>query len=202
VTNDSGSVTSIAAALTVNTAPEFLVSLGNQLVKVGDDLMYSSVAAGTEPISYQWYRNGSALVGGAAQLPSGTLSNIQTNDAGDYFVTATNLVGMATSSVVTLTVAWPPYIISGPTNQTVQIGNMLYLSVEAGGYEPLIYTWLRDGTVIGGAWLPNLSWASGWWDAADYQVIIENYAGSVTSEVATITVDPPVQLIGPLSILR
>lgn len=57
-----------------------------------------------QPAFFQWYKNGVAVPGANATKNPFTLSAITTNDAGNYFVIASNAVNSVTSSVVTLTV--------------------------------------------------------------------------------------------------
>ena len=68
-------------------------------------MTFNVVAAGSEPLAYQWYA-GSTPVAGATS-PALTLSNLQTSDAGNYSVTVSNEVGTATSASAALTVNTP-----------------------------------------------------------------------------------------------
>ncbi|MEW6302216.1 MAG: immunoglobulin domain-containing protein [Verrucomicrobiota bacterium] len=87
----------------------------------------------------------------------------------------------------------PPSISTPPQSQTVNAGANVTFSVTASGSTPLSYQWRKNGANISGATgssftLNNVS-AS---DAADYTVVVSNSAGSATSTVATLTVNPPV----------
>jgi hypothetical protein len=88
-----------------------------------------------------------------------------------------------------------PRIAAQPQSQSVPVGTTVTLTVTATGGMPLTYQWIRDGTNLtdGG----NISGASSTSlqvsnvqtnDAASYQVIVTNSLGSVTSEVASITI--------------
>ena len=92
----------------------------------------------------------------------------------------------------------PPFVISQPTNQTVYVGNMVNLSVTAGGTTPLSYQWLYGGNPVPGATTPSLTLTNiqvG--QAGVYSVQVTNTAGSVLSSNAVVTVnvspvcDPP-----------
>ena len=79
-------------------------------VFVGDDITFSVQVTGTSPLSYQWNKGGSPI--SSAANPTATnnilvLTNVQTGDAGDYFVTITNVAGTTNSVTVQLTVV--PY---------------------------------------------------------------------------------------------
>jgi hypothetical protein len=84
----------------------------------------------------------------------------------------------------------PPLIfqdVVAPPN--LSAGETLVLAVEAGGTPALSYRWRKDGATIGGATSStytklNVSAA----DDGDYDVVITNAFGEVTSAVATISV--------------
>jgi hypothetical protein len=71
----------------------------------GSNIVFSVTAAGTAPLSYQWFRNGANLSGQAGA--SLTVSNAALGDAGDFRVVISNRAGAATSTVATLTVTVP-----------------------------------------------------------------------------------------------
>lgn len=105
VSNVAGSALSSNAVLAVNTnpvAPVFTSQPGSQVVLIGGVASFSAVAAGTAPINYQWKKGGVPISGAASS--SLTLTNVQISDAGTYAVTASNSVGVATSSNAFLTV--------------------------------------------------------------------------------------------------
>ncbi len=71
-------------------------------VNVVQGASFSVANTGTAPMSYQWRKNGGDVIG--ASSATLTLSNVQTNQAGNYAVVITNAFGSVTSSVVVLTV--------------------------------------------------------------------------------------------------
>lgn len=82
--------------------------------------------------------------------------------------------------------------VVGPPSITV--GETLALSVDAGGSPNLSYRWRKNGSVIGGATTNtytkvNISAA----DNGDYDVVITNAFGSVTSAVATVNINSQTQ---------
>src|SRR5204862_143510 len=69
VSNAAGSVTSRAAALTVNAAPvapTITTQPASQTVTAGQTATFTVTATGTAPLSYQWQRNGTAIGGATA----------------------------------------------------------------------------------------------------------------------------------------
>ena len=86
----------------------------------------------------------------------------------------------------------PPTITTQPTNQTVNAGQTVLLAAAATGSAPLSYQWWFNSTQISGAISPTLSLVNV--QAANtggYSVVVTNSAGSVTSVVATLTVNAP-----------
>jgi len=86
------------------------------------------VTAGTTPLTYQWYQNGSALTdpgpdGDYSGSTSGTLtiSPSATNDSGTYYVTITNPNGQSTNSSNAVVVITPP-----PPLSFVSYSNQVY----------------------------------------------------------------------------
>jgi Concanavalin A-like lectin/glucanases superfamily/Immunoglobulin domain/Immunoglobulin I-set domain len=79
---------------------------------------------------------------------------------------------------------------AAPT-QTVYVGDTLTLSVDAGGTPPLSYQWRKDGTPIPGATSSIFVQANvGAGDSGNYDVVISNAQGSVTSQQANVSVQP------------
>jgi len=72
----------------------------------GDNVLLSVNAFGSQPITYQWKKNGSNLPGETGA--SLTLTSVTTNSAGDYSVAVTNSSGFAISSNATVTVPYRP----------------------------------------------------------------------------------------------
>lgn len=91
-------------------------------------------------------------------------------------------------SLTVATIAAPPLITAQPLSRTVGRETSFALSVEATGLD-LSYQWQHDGQNLPGATSPTLNLAriqdS---DGGNYQAIISNAAGTVASDVATLTV--------------
>ncbi|MBI2929054.1 MAG: immunoglobulin domain-containing protein [Verrucomicrobia bacterium] len=162
----------------------------SQTVNAGANVTFLVAATGTDPLSYQWKKDG-ADVGGATSATL-TRNSVTASDAGSYTVVVSNLAGSATSSAATLTVNVPPSITTQPAGQTVNAGANVTFTVAAAGTAPLSYQWRKDGADLAGATSATLArnsvTAS---DAGSYTVVVSNVAGSATSSAATLTVNVP-----------
>jgi hypothetical protein len=191
VANSWGSVTSAVVSLTVYVPPAITTQPQSQTVIQGQNASLSVAASGTASLSYQWYFNGSSL-GGGGNNSTLTLNDMGTNNGGNYTVVVNNNWGAVTSAVAAVTVLVPAGITTQPQSQAVVQGQIASFSVAANGSAPLNYQWNFDGTAMSGdtnSWLTltNVQPAQ----AGSYTVVVTNNAGSITSQVATLTVIIP-----------
>ena len=146
---------------------------------------------GTAPLTYQWTKGGTAIVGATAATY--TIPSAATTDAGSYAVTITNAYGTATSSAAALTVTSatiPATLISQPTGLTVNAGQNAAFSVTAYGSSPVSYQWKKEGTAITGATSASLTITGvAVTDAGGYAVTVSNSAATVTSSAAVLAVN-------------
>lgn len=151
VSNSAGSVTSNAAALTVNpvvVVPAITTQPVAQTVTEGQPASFSVVASGTAPLSYQWKKDGVNVGTNSASL---TIASAQTTDAGSYSVVVSNSAGNAPSNAVTLTVnAASVTITAHPVNASAVVPDTATFTVTATG-NSLSYQWKKDGVAIPGA---------------------------------------------------
>ena len=190
VKNAFGSVTTPSAVLSV-ISPVSLTSQPKDLTVVaGKSASFAVTAAGSAPISYQWWFGGQALAG--ATNASLAIGAAQATNAGVYFVVVTNLASSVTSSNAALTINSPPSIILPPQPLTVVAGSNAAFSVTAGGLAPLSYQWSFNGAGISGATNAAL-FLSGVQptNAGNYAVTVTNSLGSVTSDPAALIVNVP-----------
>jgi len=150
-------------------------------------------AAGTAPLTYQWFKGAVPLSDGGNILGSGastlTLSNVLGGDAGPYSVVVSNSSGSVTSLVATLSVV-EPIITLQPTNQSADAGQSANFTVAAIGSAPFTYQWRRNGTNISALNSSTLTLAdvSGA-DLGTYSVLVSTPYGSAVSSNATLTIN-------------
>jgi hypothetical protein len=163
-------------------------------VTAGQTATFTVVATGTAPLSYQWQK-GTTNISGATSA-SYTTPATTTSDSGSTFrVVVSNSAGSVTSNAATLTVtaaAVAPSITTQPANQTVTAGQTATFTVVATGTAPLSYQWQKGTTNISGA--TSASYTTPATTTSDsgstFRVVVSNSAGSVTSNSATLTVNP------------
>ncbi len=90
----------------VPTPPTILLQPSNHLAIAGDNIAFGVIAAGTQPLSYQWRFNGTNL--SDATATGLAFTNVQVSDSGTYSVFLSNSVGTLLSSNAVLTVNPPP----------------------------------------------------------------------------------------------
>ena len=184
---------STAAPCSTNCVPAGISSSPtNQTVTVGGTASFSVTASGSSPFAYQWRKAG-ANVGNATNSSYNFITS-STNDGGSFDVVITNGCGSVTSAVATLTVNVSNCVSAGissnPANQTVSVGGTASFSVTASGSSPFAYQWRKTGANIGSATNNSYSFlTSSTNDGGSFDVVITNGCGSVTSAVATLTVN-------------
>jgi hypothetical protein len=186
VSNVHGATTSAVALLTVVVPPSVEVEPASQVVAAGDAAMLSVTALGTEPLSYQWLKEGGILpdkTNATLVLSPATLA-----DAGNYRVLITNAWGRATSAVAVVTVYVPVAITAPPGLQAVPAGGTAMFQVGATGFSAPAFQWLFRGGPLPGTTGSSLVITNVGTNAlGDYAVVVSNAYSAVTSA--------PVQLV-------
>ncbi|GEM_PF-4089426 len=180
-------IVSAPCVLTVILLPRIVAQPQPQSVPAGGTFSAAVQATGTEPLQYQWKRDGVTLTGQTnATL---TITNVQSSDAKAYSVTVSNLGGSVTSTNAPLNVLLPPSISVQPRSKTVFAGSEVELTVTASGDGPVSYQWWFNDTALAGATNSTLHFASAVLTmSGPYRVQVTNPHGSATSATAKLTV--------------
>jgi uncharacterized delta-60 repeat protein len=195
VSNGSGSSTSQVAVLTVVQPPPPTITNQPQSLAVyaGSNVVLNIGFINLAPLgaNVYWYRNGVML----GANTSWYLYNITTNSAGNYQAVVSNSGGATTSDVAEVSVTPPPVqvITKPPQSVTNYPGGTVtftvgYTNVGPGG---VTFNWLKNGgsqNYNSDTYFVNGLTTN---SAANFQAVVINAGGAVTSAVATLTVVPP-----------
>ena len=88
------------------TAPLIVADPQSQTVLPSNSVTFTVVAFGSMPLAYQWYFNTNTPVANATNSAL-TLVNVQTTNAGTYFVVVTNVAGSTNSTNAVLVIGMP-----------------------------------------------------------------------------------------------
>jgi hypothetical protein len=147
--------------------------------------VFAPVITGSQ-LQFQWRRSNTNLPG----LTSSnlTLANVQPSQAGSYSVVASNVSGVVTSALATLTVvaaSGPPLIASQPQDVSVYEGNSATFNVSAVGGATLTFQWRFNGAAIPDATNSSFTVAEAHGENVGfYSVIVSNASGTATSSNA------------------
>lgn len=131
VANPAGSAMSTPVTLRVgNYAPTITTQPQGQTLDAGGTAIFNVVADGTLPLNYQWYDNNSAPISSGTNATL-TLNNVQTTQAGPYFVKVSNNINFINSSNATLTVNAVPTAL--PNTNMIGFAAVANVTGGAGG---------------------------------------------------------------------
>ncbi len=193
-TNSVGTLTTAPVVVTVN--PPIAPTISNLPAAVnagyGDSMSLYPSVTGTQPVTLQWKKNGTALPGATSTYYY--VGGLTPTDAGQYTLTATNQVGTTTSTPVVLTVspAVAPQISGVPFTSTLNSGDNLSIYPYVTGTQPMTFQWKKNGVAVAGA--VNSTYFASTVTVADsgqYTLTATNQVGTVTSTAMTLTVNPP-----------
>ncbi len=194
--NDAGYLDGFSFSGLVDSAPRITSAPQSQVMSPGSTVRFEVQAESDEgAIYYQWFRDGSQL--GNSSRVSGvessrlTIANVQSFDAGLYYVEVGNDAGTVSSSRAQLTVSGdlPPTIITQPEGVTLGIDEDLVLTPIVSGSEPITYRWLRDGEFLAGNRSRVLTLNGVTQDdSGEYQLEASNDAGTILSDPAQVLI--------------
>ncbi|HVS51749.1 MAG TPA: immunoglobulin domain-containing protein [Opitutaceae bacterium] len=192
VSNILGPTTSREATLTVVPATPVTITQQPQAQAVyfGQSTYISVSQSGSSPLTYQWLKDGQPIANATTSAYS--INATAFTDAGDYSVVITNAAGSVTSAAGRLTVnpAVLPTITQQPSSLTVKYGDSIWIYANATGSPPLDLHWKKNDVIVTEgstiSYFPATPAYNG-----DYVFEATNPAGTVKSNVITLTVLPP-----------
>ena len=185
--NEGGSI--ILHMSSTNPNPRIVTHPQSQIVDQGATVTFTGLAAGPQPLFYQWRSNGVALAGKIT--PSLVLSNVGPSHQALYSLYVFNNSGAVTSAPASLTVRSSPAIMSQPQSVVVNTGEDATFSAAATGTPTLAYQWRFNGSPIAGA--TNSSYTRSnvqFTNAGSYSVSVINLVGTAASSPAELMVRP------------
>ncbi|MBQ4536691.1 MAG: immunoglobulin domain-containing protein [Lachnospiraceae bacterium] len=192
--DENGTLTSRAVTVIVDKKLVISKNPENVTLVEGKSTILSVEAEGEGTLTYQWYKDGSAINGevGASLM----LMEVTFADAGKYTVTVTDKNGSLTGSEATIIVEEDLEIIKQPEGVTLIEGEDGAITVEAVGAGELIYTWYKDGVLVEGAnkatYVLNDAERG---DAGTYKVVITDKNGNLTSEEVSVNVEKALEIV-------
>jgi Concanavalin A-like lectin/glucanases superfamily len=178
----------------IPTAPYFSQQPSSATNYEGVPVTFSSLAAGTAPLSYQWQRVGSGLIPNATNSSYTITPAFPGDNGATFYVTATNSVGSTNSDMVTLTVETNLNIVYNPFSITRRVGSWAAFRVVANGALPITYQWHSisnsiDQAIAGATsdtlWLSNVPASA---NGNLYYAQVTNPYGSSASGQASLSV--------------
>jgi hypothetical protein len=144
ISSPSGLLIPSSATLIVRPAPVITRQPGNGGVNAGQTLAspFSVDVTGTEPIAFQWFKNGTAI-------PDATNSSytpppgVPADNGSTFKVVVTDAIGSVESTGANLTVRFGAIIATQPTNQSVTPGGNATFTVVASGNPAPNHQWQR-----------------------------------------------------------
>ena len=192
VSNTFGRDTSVNVSLVVQTLPVIVMHPRDTSAIAGQTAVFSVSASGSDPLSYQWQKNGVNING--ATGPVLTLSPVHASDSGLYRAIVSNEWGSAISDRARLFVFLPPQIAAQPHDTTVRQGQTAMFTVVASGTTPLTYRWQKNRVTIASFAARAATYtitSTQLQDSGAYRVVVSNPYGSDTSSEAFLKCLPP-----------
>lgn len=160
-------------------------------VPAGSSLALGRAFIGSDPFEVQWLFNGQPIPGSTNAILN--LTNLQTTNAGQYQLVASNQFGSTTSLPIDIAITdAPPRIVDQPASIAVNRGTDGLLSVHAVGSEPLAFQWHFNGVPLEGQTNATLRLiAAGSTNDGQYHVVVRNSLDSVVSRTAQLSTGLP-----------
>ena len=157
----------------------------SQYVKLNEQATMTVEASGSTTLKYQWFIGEpgdlSNPIFGATAAKFVSLPMIEDTK---FWVRISNDCGFVESESVTVFVdvnCKPPVIVSQTLEATVDRGETTILHVEAGGTEPFVYQWFKNGSPISDG--VESTWRTRpLYETTFYKVRVTNACGEVMSE--------------------
>jgi uncharacterized delta-60 repeat protein len=160
---------------------------------VGGQLTVPRSVVSSLPTRYQWYRDNNALA--LATNAVLIVTNLQSSESGAYSLRASNGSDEVVSRGTAVAVQDGPWVTLNPQHQVAVPSQPFCLVANGGGATPLSFEWrFNGGSIAEGSNLHGAHTKALCFDgvlqsnAGEYQFVVRNPRGSVTSSVVKLTV--------------
>ncbi len=184
----NGTSTSNAAEVTIGLRPKITLQPTGKNVCENDSVSLFADGDGAGA-TYQWYRNGSIMPGKNTKTLRFALILLADEASYSLHVSGTCLPD-AVSNEAIVNVIERPAVTVQPTDKNLKVGDTLTLNVDGYG-EGITYQWKKNGAVIPGA-TQKIYRKTGIVraDSGQYEAVITNQCGTVTSRKAVVRIVP------------
>ncbi|MBK8871150.1 MAG: S8 family serine peptidase [Elusimicrobia bacterium] len=187
--NGGGATASSSAKLTVLLPPTITTQPTAQSAEVNTSATFRVVATGSDPLTYQWQKNGTDIPGAKKATYTTPPTLVKENDA-LFRVVVRNSAGSVTSATARLSVTTYLRVIQSPQDQSVIVGRTATFAYRVEGSAPMTYQWSKDGVNISGA--TNPTYTTPPTRAADngslFKVVARNGGGATAQSSARLNV--------------
>lgn len=203
VSNNSFSIRSVTVKLDVREYVGIITQPQAVFVNPNANTFFTLSVSGSEPILYNWYKDGSFLTTSNNNL---YINNATSTNEGNYYCVISNEVNSVTSNTVRLELNKRIQILTVPSDVTVNENENVNVNLTYTGTDPVTSQWKRNDInystpiIISGGSVPLIINNIPETDAGDYSCQLTNIVGSVTSTKFIIYLrTAPVVTVQPIS---
>jgi hypothetical protein len=177
-------------------APYFTSYPNSQYVVQDSNVSFIGIVNGyPKEFTYQWSKNSDILPDATGNIYS--INNVTNTDAATYLLTVSNTQGTVSGSASLTVIPFAaPVITAQPNNLNLSSGYFGQMYIVANGVPNPNYQWRKDGVdVVSGIYSSLVFNNVKEQDAGNYDVVVSNNVGSITSSGATLTINSGVHYI-------
>jgi hypothetical protein len=171
-------------------APYFTSYPNSQYVVQDSNVSFTGIVNGyPKEFTYQWYKNSEILPDATGNVYS--INNVTNTDAATYLLTVSNTQGSVSGSASLTVIPFAaPVITAQPNDLNLSSGYFGQMYIVANGVPNPNYQWRKDGIdVVSGIYSSLVFTNVKEQDAGNYDVVVSNNVGSITSSGATLTIN-------------
>lgn len=198
ISNNGYLVNSDVVKLNILDTLSFVTQPSSVEVNQNSNIFFSVSVITSSPVTYKWYKDYLIYPGTANTI---YINYVKENQEGSYFCVVSNLLTSITSNSATLTVNDPIIISDHPDDTLLNVGDNLTLSISCVGTFPISAQWRKNNTNYGSLSVTNdgdvklqISNVQNT-DEGNYDCVLSNIVGSVTSNKALFYINKPPQFI-------